>query len=58
MGADQNNCPAGPDSGYFMEFLGETLLFVFFAAIGRVGLRLRLSPSLRSEGRPISLALR
>jgi hypothetical protein len=43
---------------FFTEFAGELVLVAVFAAVGRIVLRLRLSPVSRSEGQPILLDLR
>jgi hypothetical protein len=49
--------PSAPQVGYFSEFVGEGLLLVFFAATGRIVLRLRLNPVPRYEGQPVLLDL-
>jgi hypothetical protein len=50
--------PSAPELSQFPEFIGYVLLVIFFAGIGRIALRLRLSPASRSEGKPISLGIR
>lgn len=55
--AGRNHRPSEPEVSQFPEFIGEGFLLVFFAVIGRIALRLRLSPVSRSEGQPISLNL-
>ena len=55
--AGRNHRPSEPEVSQFPEFIGDGLLLVFFAAIGRIALRLRLSPVSRSAGQPISLNL-
>jgi len=49
--------PSAPQVGRFPEFVGEGMLLAFFAVVGRIALRLRLSPVSRSEGQPILLDL-
>jgi hypothetical protein len=48
--AERQHRPSEPKVSQFPEFIGYVLLFVFWAGIGRLGLRLRLSPMSRSEG--------
>ena len=55
--AGRNHRPSEPEVSQFPEFIGESFLLVFFAVIGRIALRLRLSPVSRSEGQPILLDL-
>jgi hypothetical protein len=50
--------PSAPRVSQFPEFIGEGMLVALFAVVGRIGLRLRLSPVPRSEGQPILLNLR
>ena len=50
--------PSAPKLSEFPEFLGEGLQVAFFTLIGRIGLRLRLSPPSRNEGQPVLLDLR
>jgi hypothetical protein len=56
--AERQHRPSEPQVSQFPEFIGYFFLFVFWAGIGRMGLRLRLSPVSRSERQPISLNLR
>jgi hypothetical protein len=49
--------PSAPQLSQFPEFFGEGMAVALFAVIGRIGLRLRLSPVSRSEDRPILLGL-
>lgn len=49
--------PSAPKVSEFPEFLGEGLQVAFFALVGRIALRLRLSPASRNEGQPILLDL-
>jgi len=55
--AERQHRPSGPEVSGFTEFIGYVVLFVFWVGIGRVGLRVRLSPVSRSEMQPISLNL-
>ena len=54
---ERQHRPSEPEVSQFPEFIGYVFLFVFYAGIGRIALRLRLSPVSRSEGQPISLNL-
>jgi hypothetical protein len=56
--AERQHRASEPEVSQFPEFIGYVFLLVFFAVIGRIALRLRLSPVSRSEGQPISLNLR
>jgi hypothetical protein len=56
--AGRDHRPSTPEGSQFPEFVGEVFLLVFFAGIGRIVLRLRLSPVSRSAGQPLSLNLR
>jgi hypothetical protein len=47
-----------PEVSQFPELIAYVVLFVFWAVIGRIALRLRLSPPPRGETQPISLGLR
>lgn len=49
--------PAGPEGAEFPEFIGGALSVVMCAAVGRIALRLRLSPVSRNEKQPILLNL-
>ncbi len=49
--------PSRPQGSSFLEFIGAGLTFAVFAAGGRIALRLRLTPTPRSEGQPILLDL-
>lgn len=55
--AGRNHRPSEPELSQFPEFIGDGMELVFYAAIGRIALRLRLSPASRSEGQPILLRL-
>ena len=55
--AERQHRASEPGPSQFPEFLGYVVLLVFWVGIGRVGLRLRLSPPSRSETQPISLNL-
>jgi hypothetical protein len=55
--AEHRRRPSVPNVSYVSEFLGEGMLLFIFAAVGRVGLRLRLSSPPRNKGRPIMLDL-
>jgi hypothetical protein len=55
---ERRHRPSAPDVAQFPEFIGYIFLVFFFAGIGRVALRLRLSPPPRNEGQPISLGLK
>jgi hypothetical protein len=55
--AARGHRPSAPEVSQFPEFIGESMAVVFFAVIGRLALRLRLSPVSRGEGQPISLNL-
>jgi hypothetical protein len=55
--AERLHRPAAPQVGRLPEFLGASVLLAYFAVVGRVFLRLRLSPAPRNEGPPISLNL-
>jgi hypothetical protein len=55
--AEHRHRASAPNVSRFPEFLGEGMLLLIFAAVGRVGLRLRLSSPPRNEGRPIMLDL-
>ena len=48
---------SAPEVGQLPEFLGQAVLLAFFAVVGRVFFRLRLSLVLCSEGPPILLDL-
>jgi hypothetical protein len=54
---ERRHRPRAPEFSQFPELIGYVLLVVFFAGIGRIALRLRLSPASRNEGQPISLGL-
>lgn len=56
--AARRHRPSAPQVSHFSEFIGEGMLLVFCTVVGRIALRLRLSPVLRSEGQPILLNLR
>jgi hypothetical protein len=56
--AERGHRPPAPDFNEFPDFAGEGLLLIFFAVVGRIVLRLRLSPASRSEGQPLLLGLR
>jgi hypothetical protein len=49
--------PSAPEVSQFPEFIFYFFFLVFWAAIGRIGLRLRLSPPSRGETELISLDL-
>jgi hypothetical protein len=49
--------PASPRGSQFLEFVRAGVEFAVFAVGGRIALRLRLSPTSRSEGQPILLGL-
>ena len=49
--------PSAPHLREFPEFAGEGMLLAYFAAIGRIVFRLRLSPPSRSEGQLVFLDL-
>ena len=49
--------PSAPEIGQFAELIGEAMVLGIYAVAGRIVLRLRLSPSSRSEGLPILLGL-
>jgi hypothetical protein len=55
--AERQHRRSEPEISQFPEFIGYFLFVVLWAGIGRIGLRLRLSPLPRSEGQPISLNL-
>jgi hypothetical protein len=55
--AERQHRPSEPAVSQCPEFIGFFCLFIFWVGIGRVGLRLRLSPLSRSERQPISLNL-
>jgi hypothetical protein len=56
--AERAHRQSAPQGRYFFtEFGGEFILLAVCAAVGRVVLRLRLSPASRSEGQPILLDL-
>ena len=55
--AERPHRPSEPEVSQFPEFVGYVFLLVFLAGIGRIALRLRLSPVSRNEGQPISLNL-
>ena len=55
--AERQHRLSEPEVSQFPEFICYVVLFVFWVGIGRVGLRLRLSPASRSETQPISLNL-
>jgi len=55
--AERQHRRSEPEVTQFPEFIGYVFLFVFWAGIGRIALRLRLSPVSRSEVEPISLNL-
>ena len=55
--AERQHHPSEPEVSQFPEFICYVVLFLFWVGIGRAGLRLRLSPVSRTEGRPISLNL-
>jgi hypothetical protein len=55
--AERQHRPSEPEVSQFPEFIGMFFFFLFWVGIGRVGLRLRLSPVPRSEKQPISLNL-
>ena len=54
---ERQHRPAAPHFSSFPEFIGEGILVIFFAVVGRIILRLRLSPPSRNEGKPILLGL-
>jgi hypothetical protein len=55
--AERQHRPSEPELSQFPEFIGYVFFLVFWAGIGRVGLRLRLSPASPNERQLISLNL-
>ena len=55
--AERAHRRSAPQARYITEFAGELVLVGVVAALGRVVLRLRLSPASRREGQPILLDL-
>jgi hypothetical protein len=55
--AARRHRPPAPEVSQFPEFVGEGMALAFFAVVGRIALRLRLSPVSRSERQPILLNL-
>jgi hypothetical protein len=55
--AERQHRASQPRISQFPEFIGYVFLLLFFAGIGRIAFRLRLSPPPRNEGQPILLGL-